>query len=81
MLQIGPPSVGASQRHPFDVHLGNAYRKALRTLKLQLRVREARQVTAPKPLKGQPKPLTQYHPAGPAVHLPMPYAVKPPVTS
>jgi hypothetical protein len=75
------PNVAASSRHPFDVGLQPIYKKRLKFLKLLLRVREAYQAKSPARVPGQPKPLVQAKPSAPPVHLPLPAAVRPVVTS
>jgi hypothetical protein len=74
------PNLSASTRKPFDVDLQGAFRK-LRRNRMLLRVQEAKTFRQPHLLKGQPKPLVAAHQAGAAAHLPLPWAVRPPVTS
>ena len=73
------PSV--TSRHPFDVKSTPLYTKSLRMLKLLLRVREANRTQNPARLKGQPRPLVAAKPSAPPMHLPLPAAVRPVVTS
>ncbi|HWY88329.1 MAG TPA: hypothetical protein VNX28_16575, partial [Gemmataceae bacterium] len=71
-----------SARHPFDESYSAGLKRALRYLKLQLRVKELGGQRNSQPhLPGQPKQLVHVQPTAAPMHLPLPAAVRPVVTS